>query len=173
MATLKSFDWALEINKKKKKASANTNIPVWTEWLHWKMNRLAVFAAGTFFPSNAQLCQPDAHSWLGSGWSYVWTWRFKEKCGSVLFFFSMHLSFTFNLTLTETLCYHHNFPDPKVTSTNGFFCPASSLKPKESLFTVIGDKDRQRILTMKRFKFDTFTCKNDGNNESVIKIAGD
>lgn len=48
---------------------------------------------------------------------------------------------------------HHYFPEPKVTSSDCFFCPTSSPKPKESSFTIIKDKDKGQILTFKKLKW--------------------
>ena len=47
---------------------------------------------------------------------------------------------------------HHNFPEPKGASLNCVSCPTNSPKPKESSFSVINDKEKQRILTCKKLE---------------------
>lgn len=40
-----------------------------------------------------------------------------------------------------------NFTEPKNTSSNGLFCLINSSKPKNILFTIITDKEKQQIFT--------------------------
>lgn len=149
MVPLKSFDWALE---KKIKASCQHK--------HLHLNRVTslkdestrVFCRWNIFSIKCSImpawCTQLIRDWM----ELCLNTALQGKMWKCTLFFSMHLSFTFNLTLSEILCYHHNFPYPKVTSANCFFCPASSLKPKDSLFTVTNDKERQKILTFLRSK---------------------
>ena len=51
--------------------------------------------------------------------------------------------FTINLVYNNVKYSHCNFPEPKVMSSNCFFC----LKPKDSSFTVINGKEKQLFLT--------------------------
>ncbi len=39
---------------------------------------------------------------------------------------------------------HHNFPEPKMTSSNVFFCLTNSLKAKGVQLTVMHDKEKQK-----------------------------
>lgn len=73
----------------------------------------------------------------------------------------------------KMLIAHHNFPEPKLTSSKGFFCPTNIPKPKDPSFTIINDKEMQRILTFKKPKPANvlhFCLKNDWNNLSIITI---
>ena len=38
----------------------------------------------------------------------------------------------------------NNFPEPKVVSSDGFVCPANSLKHKDSSFTITNDKESSK-----------------------------
>lgn len=61
---------------------------------------------------------------------------------NVLIMFAMNRLFDRNA--------HHNFPDPKVTSSNSLFCNTRSPKAQESLFVIINDKEEQQNLTFER-----------------------
>ncbi len=45
---------------------------------------------------------------------------------------------------------HHCCPEPKITSSSYFLCPANSSKPKDSSFTQ-NDEEKQ-ILTLKKLE---------------------
>ena len=51
-----------------------------------------------------------------------------------------HWSFSLSINLRKTLI--TIFPEPKVTSSNRYFCPTNS--PKNSLFTITNDKENSK-----------------------------
>lgn len=46
----------------------------------------------------------------------------------------------------------HNFPQHKTTSSNRFFCPANSPKPKDPSVTILNEKKKQQIHTFTNLK---------------------
>ncbi len=49
-----------------------------------------------------------------------------------------------------------NFPEPKVTSSDCFFCQNNGPKYKKSSFFIIKDTEKQQILTWKRLNLQSF-----------------
>lgn len=48
----------------------------------------------------------------------------------------------------------HTFLKPKMTSSNGLFCPTNSLKPKDIRFAIIHDKEKLQILKLDKLEAD-------------------
>lgn len=46
----------------------------------------------------------------------------------------------------------HDFPEPKVTSSDYFFYTSNSSKPKDTQFTLIYGKEKQQILRSERLE---------------------
>lgn len=80
--------------------------------------------------------------------------RTNTRAGLVYYLFIMLLSINVLIMLcNESISVknaHHNFPDPKVMSSNSLFCNSTSPKAQESLFIIINYKEEQQNLTFKR-----------------------
>ena len=75
-----------------------------------------------------------------------------------------------NLNQSMKLLVSHNFPRPKVTSSNCLFCPTNSPKTKDSSSTVRHDKDRQQIFTCMKHFWLHVKEKERSNMEKIEKV---
>lgn len=66
---------------------------------------------------------------------------------------------------------HHNFLNPKVTSSNDLFFPANTPNPKGVHFTLTQDKEKQYILTTEKLKVGHF-YRTKGFSGTELNLPG-
>ena len=69
---------------------------------------------------------------------------------------------------------HHDFPVPKVASSNDFFWPTITPKPKDSLFTVRNVKENSKSSLLRSLNweiFDVFARKTTETINQLIEIV--